>query len=219
MFSRRHRNKIRNEQLTVEQLRDSCPAFSRSSLCLPPLYSLLFLPTRDDRPFVTLLPIKEVPCQIGTGSLTTDAGLLAPHRSTFPTFPVVRRSSNSRFELANSPVFVPQGLFAQPATGLPSLSLQKVPNSIRDDHRLVCRLVSVTDDGASDPIQRTWDHIAGAMSANFTKYNFEAALEGRNHGHEAVLVSPYGLYYANDCAADVDTTATSQILLQGPGRN
>ncbi|PWI65024.1 hypothetical protein PCL_07436 [Purpureocillium lilacinum] len=60
------------------------------------------------------------PCQIGTGSLTTDAGLLAPHRSTFPTFPVLRRSSNSRFELANSPFFVPQGLFAQPATGLPS---------------------------------------------------------------------------------------------------
>lgn len=33
--------------------------------------------------------------------------------------------------------------------------VRQVPNSVRDDHRLVCRLVSVTDDGARDPIQRT----------------------------------------------------------------
>ena len=94
--------------------------------------------------------------------------------------------------------------------------VRQVPNSVRDDHRLVCRLVSVTDDGASDPIERTWDHIAGAISANFTTYNFEAASERRSHVHETVLVSPYGLYYANDCAADVETIANSSAR---PGRD
>lgn len=54
------------------------------------------------------------------------------------------------------------------------------------------------------------------MSANFTKYNFEAASERRSHVHETVLVSPYGLYYANDCAADVDTISNSSAR---PGRD